>query len=196
MAVMFDINLLCKKIIDFNFIKKILFDYDINIISASSIDNWMWENEQQIRKTESIEEKVDESKIIVLKLDSQLFKDAGLYIEKINKEFLYTLWINTEGYPQLDCDTINIKNKIYYEKAYQAILKLSDEKRDILKMVGIGIETDFYYCENEVDILQNSKNVVAWILNDNINEKGVLNKYRQRIIKGTDKIVFENVTNY
>lgn len=196
MAAIFDINLLCKKIIDFYFIKKILYDYDINVISVSSIDNWMWDNEQQIRKMESIEEKVDESKIIVLKLDSQLFKDAGLYIEKINKEFLYTLWFNTEGYPQLDCDTINIENKIYYEKAYQAILKLSDEKRDILKIVGIGIETDFYYCKNEVDILQNSKNVVAWILNDNIKEKGVLNKYRQRTIKGTNKIVFENLTNY
>lgn len=196
MAVIFDINLLCKEIIDFNFVKKLLYDYNINIISASSIDNWMWDNEQQVRKIESIEEKVDECKIIVLKLDSQLFKDAGLYIEKINKEFLYTLWFNTEGYPQLDCDTINIENKVYYEKAYQAILKISDEKRDIVKIVGIGIETDFYYCENEVDILQNSKNVAAWILNQNINEKGVLSKYRQRTIKGTNKIVYENMINY
>ena len=61
--------------------------------------------------------------------------------------------------------------------------------------MGVGFPGNGLH-KNQVDILQNSKNVVAWILNDNVNAKGVLNKYRQRTIKGTNKIVFENLTNY
>ena len=56
MAVIFDVNLLSKKIIDIKLVEKILYDYGITINSARSIDDWTWNNERQIRMQESIKE--------------------------------------------------------------------------------------------------------------------------------------------
>ena len=193
MAVIFDVNLLSKKIIDIKLLEKILYYYGITINSARSIDDWTWNNERQIRMQESIKEEIDKGKIIILKLESRRFVETELYIERMDKEFLYNLWFNTEGYPQLDNDAINEENRIYYEKAYQGILRIANEERDYVKIAGIGIETDFYYCENEEDILQNSKNITAWILNDGINMERGLSQYKQKKINGTNKIVFEKV---
>lgn len=193
MAVIFDVNLLSKKIIDIKLVEKILYDYGITINSARSIDDWTWNNERQIKMQESIKEEIDKGKIIILKLESRRFVETELYIERMDKEFLYNLWFNTEGYPQLDNDAINEENRIYYEKAYQGILRIANEERDYMKIAGIGIETDFYYCENEEDILQNSKNITAWILNDGFNIERGLSQYKQKEINGTNKIVFEKV---
>ena len=145
MAVIFDVNLLSKKIIDIKLVEKILYDYGITINSARSIDDWTWNNERQIRMQESIKEEIDKGKIIILKLESRRFVETELYIERMDKEFLYNLRFNTEGYHQLDNYAINEENRIYYEKAYQGILRIANEERDYVKIAGIGIETDFYY---------------------------------------------------
>lgn len=194
MAVVLDINLLCKEIIDFSILKDIMNNYEVNLDTISSIDNWMWDNEQKVvNDFNSMSKILNQNKIIVIKLASRLFKDLGIYIEKTGTDYLYTLWLNTEGYPQLDSDLVNIENRIYYESVYQEILKFENKNPELLKIVGIGIESDFFYSRDIVDIIRNSKNITAWILNGNIKDKISLSRYSERSIKGTDKKIFEKI---
>lgn len=66
-----------------------------------SIDDWEWRNQQELRTFSDIERRLDEGKIIVVNFETDQWKDMGMYIEK-EKEYIYSLWINTEGVPELD----------------------------------------------------------------------------------------------
>ncbi len=191
MAAILDINLLCKKIITFDMIKDILNNYEIAINTISSIDSWLWENEKQVENLNCITEIINQNKIIIIELTFKLFKNLGIYIEKIDNEYIYTFWLDTEGYPELDCDVINDRNKVYYKKIYQIIVDLEKKQKDLLRVVGIGIESDFHYNKNVLDIIQNSYNITSWILNNDINLKDILNGYYKKSIEKINKIIFE-----
>ena len=62
---------------------------------------WEWRNQQELRTFSDIERRLDEGKIIVVNFETDQWKDMGMYIEK-EKEYIYSLWINTEGVPELD----------------------------------------------------------------------------------------------
>jgi len=190
MAATLDINLLSKRIISFNVIKDILNSYGVDINTISSIDNWMWENEKQIENLNYITKIIEQNKIIIIKLTFKLFKDLGIYIEKIDDEYIYTFWLDTEGYPELDCDLVNNKNEVYYQKIYQIIVDLEKQQKDLLKIVGIGIESDFHYNKDVLDVIQNSYNIVSWVLNNDVKEKGILNGYYKKSIEKVNKTIF------
>lgn len=191
MAAVLDINLLSERIISFNVIKDILNSYGVDINTISSIDNWMWENEKQIEDLNYITEIIEQNKIIIIKLAFKLFKDLGIYIEKIDDEYIYTFWLDTEEYPELDCDLVNNKNEVYYQKIYQIIVDLEKQQKDLLKIVGIGIESDFHYSKDILNVIQNSYNIVSWVLNNDIKEKCILNGYYKKSIEKVNKTIFE-----
>lgn len=190
MAIVLDIYLLSKKTLELNTIENTMNKYKIIVDTISSIDSWLWDNEHQISDLDNIVEVINQNKIIIIKLISPLFKDLGIYIEKIRNKYLYNLWINTEGYYELDCDSVNARNSAFYEKIYQAILNVESRVPNSLEVAGIGLESDFHYSENIGDIIQSSRNIVAWILNDNIKEEA-LGGYKKKIIKEANKILFE-----
>ncbi len=163
MAVVLDVHLLCNRMIKISVIKNFFRSYKIKIDSICSIENWLWENEKKIKNLDCIVQIVNQNKIIIIKLVCPLFRDLGIYIEKVEKEYLYTFWFHTEGYPELDCDTINKKNEIYYKKIEQSIFYLQKIETNLLKIAGIGIESDFYYSKNILDIVQKSYNMLLWI---------------------------------
>lgn len=192
MAASLDVNILSNKILDVNIIEKIINDYQVAIGSISSIDNWRWDNEQQV-EINQLMKLIEAYKIIIIKLISPLLKDSGVYIEKINEVYLYTLWINTDGYSCLDCDMITLRNRTFYEKVCKAILKIDGDNQNLFEMVGIGVETDFCYSENIMDIVQNSRNMIVWILPSNINLNGILRSYKKKNIEGFNKTLFERI---
>lgn len=165
MAVVLDINILCNKILDLDDIRTVLTKYKVSIDSVNSIDNWMWDNEQKIASFKQIAAIVDMQHIVIIKLKSPQIKDMGIFIEKMENQYLYTLWINTEGYPMLDCEDITINNHQYYKEIIQAIFEFKRLIKDSFEVAGIGLETDFCYEKNIRDIIQNSKNMMIWILN-------------------------------
>ena len=57
----------------------------MNIKAITCIDNWMWENEQNITENYLIEERLNQNKIIIINFESLEFKEVGLYIEKYEK---------------------------------------------------------------------------------------------------------------
>ena len=192
MAAVLDINILCNKILETDIIEKLIGDYKTTIKSISSIENWMWENEQQINSLSQITSIMERDRIITINLISPYFKDLGIYIEKINDMYQYTLWINTEGYPELDSDMITPENKRYYEIIYQVISRLNNEILRSIEIAGIGIESDFFYKGKLPDTIQSSCNMVVWILNNDISIERLKN-YKKRLIKGFNKILLEKI---
>ncbi len=171
MAVVLDINILSNKMLDLNKSASFLARYDISIESINSIDNWMWDNEKKIEDTKQIAAILDMQHIVIIKLKQSSIKDIGVYIEKIDNQFLYTLWINTYGCTMLDCERITIENSEFYKKVVQAVLEWNRLLEDSFKVVGIGLETNFCYAKDVIGILQKSKNMMIWMLNkyDNLN---------------------------
>ena len=171
MAVVLDINLLCRELLKWHTIQKNASSYDMVICSIKCIDNWLWDNEQELESTHLIAENVNQNKIVIIKFSSPVFKDTGLYVEKVENGYLYTFWINTEGFPELDCDVINKKNRKYYEKIYQTISNLENEEKNTIKIVGIGVESEFYISGKIEEIIEKSKNILAWVFDDGISPR-------------------------
>lgn len=192
MAATLDINILCKKILETDILENLAQDYGVSINSITSIDNWEWENEQQI-KPNHLTRVIDENKIVSISLTSPSIKDLGIYIEKVNNIYLYTFWLNTVGYPELDCDTITLENNKYYEKVYQSILKIDNEELNRIEAIGIGIETNICCDGNILDMIQNSQNIIVWALNENLNAEIVLKNYIKKSIRGFKKTLFEKI---
>lgn len=186
MAIVLDINYLCNRMIGIDIIEQILRDYHVNITSIHSIDNWMWNNER-IVELQELERVLNDNRIFIIKLQQMLVKDLGLYIEKVEDIYHYTLWINTEGYSMLDCDEINEKNEKYYEKIFQTIIRTNEKIKDGFDVVGIGLETDIYYSKNALGIIQNSQNIMIWMLNKHIElSNEMMIGYKIKCIEGVN----------
>lgn len=184
MAIVLDINFLCNKMLNIDVVVTLLNRYNVSIESMNSIDNWMWDNEKNIESSQQFASILDAQHIIVIKLKSPLIKDMGIYIEKIEKCYFYTMWINTEGYPMLDCDKITWGNYEFYNNLLQLILEINEAFNNSFEIIGIGLETDIYYNENIIDTIQNSKNVMLWIINKHIELNNELKSYKVSRIKG------------
>lgn len=184
MAIVLDINFLCNKMLNIDVVVTVLNRYNVSIESMNSIDNWMWDNEKNIESSQQFASILDAQHIIVIKLKSPLIKDMGIYIEKIEKCYFYTMWINTEGYPMLDCDKITWENYEFYNNLLQLILEINEAFNNSFEIIGIGLETDIYYNENIIDTIQNSKNVMLWIINKHIELNNELKTYKVSRIKG------------
>lgn len=165
MAAVLEISMLCNKILDLSMFTELLCEYRVSIESVNSIDNWLWENERSINDTDRIADILDMQHIAIIKLKQPMFKDMGVYIEKVENQYLYTLWINIEGYSELDCERITVHNREFYEKIVETILELNKPGKGLFEVAGIGVETDIQYNKNVMDIIRNSKNVAIWLLN-------------------------------
>ena len=121
----------------------------------------MWANQQELQSMYLVSHALNESKIIVINLKSDSLKDLGIYLEKINEEYVYNLWINTEGYPDLDADKINTSNEHYFQKFYQTFGEVVKKQNIAFRILGIGVETNFQYKKNNSDIIRKSENIIT-----------------------------------
>lgn len=193
MAIVLEFNLICKEFLD---LEQILHNSEIkklkiSIEKISSIDNWMWTNQQELQSMHLVSHALNESKIIVINLKSDSLKDLGIYLEKINEEYVYNLWINTEGYPDLDADKINTGNEYYFQKFYQTFGEVVKEQNMAFRILGIGVETNFQYKKNNSDIIRKSENIITWIGNEDLENDVALDNYKKKKVVGMDFLVFE-----
>lgn len=184
MAIVFDVNVISNKILDIDILEELLHDYGVSIESASRIDNWMWENEKEIKFLRQIGEVLNEHGIVIIKLKHPLIKDLGIYIEKIENVYFYTVWINTEGYPMLDCDKITSENCKYYKMIIEIVLRMNKTAINIFEVVAIGLETDISYSKDIINMIKESQNIIIWILNESIELNHELCGYNVRKIEG------------
>jgi len=193
MAVALEFNLICKRIIDLNQILQNpeIEKLEISVEKISGIDNWLWENQQEFEDMFLAKRALKEGKIIVINLKSRILKDLGIYVEKTNSEYVYSLWINTAGYPNLDVDKINPDNEYFYQRFYQVFGEVVKIQNIDFRILGIGPETNFQYEENDSDVIRKSENIIAWIGNKRLKDNMDLNDYKEKKVVGMDFLVFE-----
>lgn len=198
MAIILELNLISVNFFDVVDIVQNINEYNLTFSadSISCMDNWMWENQKELKSNTDIETYLNKEKIIVIKLKSFKFDDMGIYIEKQNDEYYYNIWINTEGYPELDSDVINKNNTVFFKKLYNLLKKVLSEQNIQYKILAIGEESLFFYSENINDILIKSKNVISWIINRELEntfhiKEYLKNEYLEKEIQGLNALIFE-----
>lgn len=193
MAIVLNFNLLCEELISLNSMLQsiVVANLDVSIDKISCIDNWMWENQKEIQDTSLMQKKLSEGKIIIINLKSNIIKDMGIYVEEISERYVYDLWINTEGYPELDTDTINLKNRKYFQRFYQKFNELLKIQNIRFQLLGIGLETKFECKDTIIDTIEKSDNVIVWIVNKNSGRNLILDNYVKRNDEEMDFWIFE-----
>ncbi len=184
MAVALDINFLSNELMDIDIIENLFKKHSVKIVSINSIDNWMWDNEKEIDSLMHIGKVLNHCQIVIIKLKQPLMKDLGIFIEKVENLYLYTVWMNTEGYPMLDCDAITLENCKYFENIFATLLKMKENNINIFEVVAIGLETDIHYSKNILDMIQESKNVFVWIFNQDVELNQKMDGYAIKRING------------
>lgn len=193
MAIVLNFTLLCEELISLNFMlqSNVVANLDVSIEKISYIDNWMWENQQEIQDTSLIQKKLSEGKIIIINLKSSTIKDMGIYVEEIAERYVYDLWVNTEGFPELDTDKINLKNRKYFQLFYQKFNELLKMQNIRFQLLGIGLETKFECKDTIIDTIEKSDNVIVWIVNKNFGRNLILDNYVKRNDEEMDFWIFE-----
>lgn len=163
------------------------YEKKIGIGMIWSIDDWSWKNQREVQVISDVERMLDEGKIIVISFETNYWKDMGMYIEK-EGEYIYALWFNTEGVPELDSDTVNEGNIKYYEKACRILKELITAYSIDFRAIAIGVESDVQYCGDIEKMMKDSYNVVAWILNKNGRIEIIFEKESDEIQKEVKKL--------
>ena len=184
MAIVLDINFLSNELMGIDTIESFLKKYNVKIVSINSIDNWMWDNEKEIGSLMQIAKVLNNCQIVIIKLKHPLMKDLGIFIEKVENLYLYTVWMNTEGYPMLDCDAITSENRKYFENIFSIVLKIRENNKNTFEAAAIGLETDIHYSKDILDMIQKSKNVLVWIFNQDVELNQKMAGYEIKRING------------
>lgn len=192
MAATLDFNLLCLQKINLKEVFKALnVKYGIKVGQMLSINNWNWEEERTINNLHIIDNILEKKRIVVIYLKSEVFSDIGLYIEKFDQEYLYSIWINTEGYEYMDSDKVDIHNVKYYEFIYQMFAEFVKRFGIAYRVLAIGVETNFIYSKNNEEIVKKSEYITSLIFKDDQNFSGSKEIYKKRLVDGLKGVIFE-----
>ncbi len=197
MAITLDLNLISENLIDLNDILKNDFSkkFNIKLEKIFYMDNWNWENIQSIYDISNYGEALKKGKIIVVDLKSKKLKDLGIYIEKTQKKIIYNLWINTEGYPELDADVINSNNKKFFKKTCCVLSEIIKQQNIKFEIICIGMEAELQYNEDIIKMIENSDNMIIWIVENDLNFDNILYNYNKSKIEELDAFIYERRAN-
>lgn len=192
MAATLDFNLLCLQKINLKEVfKAINVKYGIKVGQMLSINNWNWEEERTINNLHIIDNILEKKRIVVIYLKSEVFSDIGLYIEKFDQEYLYSIWINTEGYEYMDSDKVDIHNVKYYEFIYQMFAEFVKRFGIAYRVLAIGVETNFIYSKNNEEIVKKSEYITSWVFKDDKIFSGSKEIYKKKSVDGLIGVIFE-----
>lgn len=192
MAITWNFHLISSTRIESNTILNIIKKYQtqIKVKTLFSIDDWTWNNQQKLQSILEINEKLDGGEIIIANLEWNGWKSAGMYIEK-EEDYLYTLWVNTEGIPALDAEIVDYENTRYYERAYQFIGGFIKEHSIGFKAIAIGVESDILHNGDMQKMIESSEHVVAWMVNESLEVNFSTERYQEKIIGEWDMVIWE-----
>ncbi len=158
----------------------------VKLDKAYSIDNWRWENQQEIRNYTNINTLLQKQKIIAVNANLYPFKDFGLYIERNGDKYIYDFWINTEGFPELDSDIVDLRNKWFFEKLQNIIMHLLEKNISTLELLSVGNETAFAYNGDLADTIQKTAHVFAWMIPQTSETAFPIKGYEKRTLGGVE----------
>ena len=192
MAVAWEINIINEEAISPEILSLIIKEYknDINVTAIVSMDDWGWSNKRQLDSVAEITEELDKGKIITIELQSKQWKSLGMFAEK-EGVYLYTFWINTDGFPELDVDKITDANKKYYNQVYHILDRLIEEYNLPFNYIAIGLESDIRCCADIRTAISNSNNVIVWLIKKGNNTILPENSKRQKVSEKLEIIVIK-----
>lgn len=192
MAVAWEFNIVNDKAISHETLNIIIkeFTNDIRVMSIISIDDWEWSNQRQLDSVADITEELDSGRIVTIEMKSNQCKSLGMYAEK-EDEYLYTFWINTEGFPELDIDKITDMNMKYYNQAYCILDRLIKDCNLPFIYIAIGLECNIRCTADIRTAISNSNNVIAWLIKSDSNVILPESLKRQKVSEKLDIIVAE-----
>lgn len=192
MAVAWEFNIVNDKAISHETLNIIIkaFTNDIRVMSIISIDDWEWSNQRQLDSVADITEELDSGRIVTIEMKSNQCKSLGMYAEK-EDEYLYTFWINTEGFPELDIDKITDMNMKYYNQAYCILDRLIKDCNLPFSYIAIGLESNIRCTADIRTAISNSNNVIAWLIKSDSNVILPESLKRQKVSEKLDIIVAE-----
>ena len=192
MAVAWEINIINEEAISPEILSLIIKEYknDINVTTIVSMDDWGWSNKRQLDSIAEITEELDKGKIITIELQSKQWKSLGMFAEK-EGVYLYTFWINTDGFPELDVDKITDANRKYYNQVYHILDKLIEEYNLPFNYIAIGLESDIRCCADIRTAISNSNNVIVWLIKKGNNTILPENSKRQKVSEELEIIVIK-----
>ena len=192
MAVAWEINIINEEAISPEILSLIIKEYknDINVTTIVSMDDWGWSNKRQLDSVAEITEELDKGKIITIELQSKQWKSLGMFAEK-EGVYLYTFWINTDGFPELDVDKITDANRKYYNQVYHILDRLIEEYNLPFNYIAIGLESDVRCCADIRTAISNSNNVIVWLIKKGNNTILPENSKRQKVSEELEIIVIK-----
>ena len=192
MAVAWEINIINEEAISPEILSLIIKEYknDINVTTIVSMDDWGWSNKRQLDSVAEITEELDKGKIITIEMQSKQWKSLGMFVEQ-EGVYLYTFWINTDGFPELDVDKITDANRKYYNQVYHILDKLIEEYNLPFNYIAIGLESDIRCCADIRTAISNSNNVIVWLIKKGNNTILPENSKRQKVSEELEIIVIK-----
>lgn len=168
MAAAWEFTLISEAVIPSQVLMQIITEYkkQIEIDRILSIDDWSWSNQQKIDDFSRIEDSLNAGKIITMEMHSSAWKSLGLYMEKEHDIYVYTFWINTEGFPELDINNITPQNKACYVRAHAALETLLKKYKLPFRAITIGLESQIQYDSDIAEMILKSTGVVVWLINN------------------------------
>lgn len=188
MAAVININCVLRGIADTVGILQELKNDRLGVIIEKifSMDNWRWENQQEIHDLSEIDKLLQDQKILVVNADVYPFKDSGIYIEKSGNKYIYDFWINTEGFPELDSDSINPRNKCFFDKLENIIVQFVTKYISLFELLSIGNETVFRYKGNIEDTVRETAGAFVWMLPQTLDTEIPMQGYDKKVLYGVE----------
>lgn len=192
MAVVWEINIINEEAISIEILSLIIKEYnnDISVTTIASMDDWGWANKRQLDSIAEITEELDKGKIITIEMQSKQWKSLGMFAEK-EEVYLYTFWINTDGFPELDVDKITNANKKYYNQVYHILDRLIKECNLPFNYIAIGLESDIRCSADIRTAISNSNNVIVWLIKKGSNTILPENSKREKVSEELEIIVIK-----
>lgn len=108
MAATLDWNLVCTSPLDIAAgWKALAFEGDKTAIQAAfCMDNWAWQNLQELPDAARAAECVRAGRIVVLKLASGIFENTGGFLELDGRRFYYGFWAGLQAFPEADAEEL------------------------------------------------------------------------------------------
>lgn len=161
MAELIELEFMTEQHIAAPVLQGILGERGISVLKMTSIDNWEWENDKHFDDLGEMVSIADEEKIVVLDLSGAGRSNMGMYLKKINAEYVYSFWWDADESQifALESGTGSARQILC-----EHILDILETHALTYKFIAVGVEMVFSYDEDIFSTLRKTKNDFLWIL--------------------------------
>lgn len=197
MSACLDLHFVCAAPIDFTKdLSPLCAKYDFSVNGITAIDDWHWNHPAEIALLSDIGEVLESGRIVVIRLITPLYRNAGVYLEKIGRKYVWSVWLSLERFPELEDSRLNLRSKSRFDNIYSAIAYVSAFLRADCELIAVGVETEFDYSDDRAEMIRNAHNIAAWSFDERESESSFLllrQGYHRRWNHDLNAYVFERI---